>query len=44
VTGTIYERSIVYITGSDENDIPQAIILISFDPEIKLLGLEEVGK
>lgn len=40
MTGTADERSIVYTTGSYENGIPQAIVLINFDPAIKLLGLE----
>ena len=40
VTGTADERSIVYATGSDENDTPQAIIFICFDPAIKLLTLK----
>jgi hypothetical protein len=40
VTGTVDERSIVYLTGSNESDAPQAVILISFDPAIKLTGLK----
>jgi hypothetical protein len=40
VTGTADERSIVYLTGSDANNTPHAIVFISFDPAIKLLGLE----
>jgi hypothetical protein len=31
----------VYTTGSCENDTPQAIIVITFDPAITLPGLEK---
>jgi len=40
VNGTADERSIVYMTGSGENDNPRAAVIMSFDPAIKLLGLK----
>jgi hypothetical protein len=39
VKGTADERSLVYITGPDEE--PKVIIFISFDPATKLEGLKE---
>ncbi|PQE25660.1 F-box domain-containing protein [Rutstroemia sp. NJR-2017a BBW] len=41
VEGTADERSLVYMTGGLGK--PQAIILISFDPAIKLAGLKRWG-
>jgi len=41
VEGTADERSIVYITGG--NNTPSAIIFISFDPAIKLMGIRNWG-
>jgi len=39
VAGTADERSIIYLTGGQ--DMPQAIIFISFDPGIKLAGIKK---
>jgi hypothetical protein len=39
VEGTADERSLVYLTGS--MDMPRAIILVNFDPAIKLRGLQK---
>ena len=41
VQGTADERSLVYATGGC--DKPQAIVFISFDPAIKLVGLKRWG-
>ena len=38
--GITDERNIVYTIGPYKNNLPQAIVFISFDPAIKLLGLE----
>jgi hypothetical protein len=40
MNGTADERSIVYMTGSGDNDSPRAAVLMSFDPAIKLRGLK----
>jgi len=41
VEGTADERSLVYLTGA--RNAPQAIIFLSFDPAIKLVGLKTWG-